>query len=370
MTSQWTREAIAHVAVATHNHAPVIERKDVRQLLPGFDLWDYWPVQERDGRTALIAGGTLYMLLSAPVIGDPDARHGLARIRLMHERDGQWRDLGNLLPDEFSPGSREWSGSAVIDEQHRRVTLYFTAAGHRGEKTISFDQRMFETSAALAVVGDVPGLSNWSEPVECVAPDDKFYASDMAGGGEIGTIKAFRDPFWFRDPHDGAEYILFAASLASSASSWNGVVGVARRYAAGWHLAAPLISADTINNELERPHVICHGGRYYCFWSTQRSVFNPQGPLGPNGMYGMIADAFAGPWRPLNESGLVFANPVDHPVQAYSWQVLGDLSVISFIDRPGLTDNPVDADVARAHFGGAPAPQLRLVLDGEVARLA
>ncbi|GAC1573656.1 MAG: glycoside hydrolase family 68 protein [Sphingomicrobium sp.] len=369
MTSRWTREMVGLIATAPFATTPPIDRA-VAPILPGLDQWDYWPVQERDGGTAAIAGGHLQMLLSAPIVGDPEARHAIARIRLMHERDGKWRDLGNLLPDGFSPGSREWSGSAVVDGGHGRVTLYFTAAGYRGEASPSFDQRLFETSATLTIIDETPSLDGWSEPVESVASDGRLYASDMTGGGAIGTIKAFRDPFFFRDPADGEEYLLFAASLAGSSSPWNGAVGMARRNGQRWQLADPLISADGVNNELERPHILVHDGLYYCFWSTQLKVFPTNGPRGPNGLYGMVADRFAGPWRPLNGSGLVFANPADQPIQAYSWQVLGELDVISFVDRPGLKVEPTDPVVARAHFGGTPAPLLHLVLNGDRASFA
>ncbi|MEO7787885.1 MAG: glycoside hydrolase family 68 protein [Sphingomicrobium sp.] len=370
MISPWTTDAVALISFAPVPTAPLIDRASVVPILRGFDLWDYWPVQERDGRTATIAGGTLAMLLAAPVHGDPEARHSLARIRLMHEQDGRWTDLGNLLPDGHSPGSREWSGSAIIDPDHDRITLYFTAAGQRGETVPSFDQRLFETEANLQIIDGALCLGPWSEPIESVAADGRIYASDMTGGGGIGTIKAFRDPAWFRDPADGQEYLLFAASLASSTSQWNGAVGVARREGGHWLLADPVITADGLNNELERPHVICHGGHYYGFWSTQRKVFAGDGPSGPNGLYGMVADSFAGPWRPLNGSGLVFANPAEQPIQAYSWLVLADLSVISFVDRPGLAVEPGDPVVARAHFGGTPAPLLHLALDGDRAALA
>lgn len=369
MTSPWTAAAIARLATAPHPVAPVIDSRAVRPILPGTDLWDYWPVQEEDGRTASIAGGTLYMLLAAPAMPDPDARHAIARIRLMHERGGVWVDLGNVLPDGISPGSREWSGSAFVDQDHRTVTLYFTAAGHRGEPETGFDQRIFETHAALRVAGDAPPLVDWSPPVEVIRADGVIYADDMIGGGAIGTIKAFRDPYWFRDPADGAEHILFTASLAASASAWNGAIGHARRTEDGWRLAPPLISGDGLNNELERPHLVRHAGRYYCFWSTQRKVFDPAGPQGPTGLYGMVAEAFAGPWRPLNATGLVLANPDSQPLQAYSWQVLDDLRVISFVDRPGLRTEPDDPAVAREHFGGTPAPVLRLTLDGDRAAL-
>ena len=369
MTSRWTPDAVALISSAPLPTVPLIDPMTVKPILPGFDLWDYWPVQRRDGHSAAIAGGTLRMLLGAPAAGDPEARHALARIRLMFERRGQWFDLGNLFPDGFSPGSREWSGSAILADDERVITLYFTAAGHRGEASVSFDQRLFETNAELSIVDGDPHIGAWSAPVESVATDGQLYASDMTGGGGIGTIKAFRDPFYFRDPADGQEVLLFTASLAASNSPWNGAVGVARREGGRWVLAEPLITADGVNNELERPHVVLHEGLYYCFWSTQRKVFAAGGPSGPNGLYGMVADSFSGPWRPLGGSGLVFANPADQPIQAYSWLVLADLSVISFVDRPGLAAEPVDPVIARAHFGGTPAPLLHLVLGGDRASL-
>ncbi len=369
MTTAWSAHAVAAIANKPIATAPGIDAATIAPVLPGFDLWDYWPVQEQDGGTALIAGGTLLMLLSAPILPDPDQRHAIARIRLMHRTAQGWRDLGNALPDGLSPGSREWSGSAIVSAEHDRMTLYFTAAGHRGEAVASFDQRLFECSATLEVRDGVPWLGNWTVPTESVVADGTVYCRDMAGGGGIGTIKAFRDPAWFRDPADGAEYLVFAASLAQSVSPWNGAVGLARREHGHWVLCPPPISADGVNNELERPHILHRNGRYYCFWSTQRKVFAADVPAGPNGLYGMVADALQGPWRPLNGTGLVFANPIETPIQAYSWLVLDDLSVISFVDRPGLGDEPVDPAVARRHFGGTPAVALRLALDADCATL-
>lgn len=81
---------------------------------------------------------------------------------------------------------------------------------------------------------------------------------------------------------------------------------------------------------------------------------------GPNGLYGMVSDHIGGPWKPLNDSGLVFANPSTAPIQAYSWLVLNNLTELSFIDRPRLQDEPTDPAVARRHFWGTPAPSLRL----------
>jgi levansucrase len=173
--------------------------------------------------------------------------------------------------------------------------------------------------------------------------------------GTVGTIKAFRDPTWFRDPADGNEYLLFTASLAASSSAFNGSIGVACRSGHGWELRPPLITADGVNNELERPHIVVADSRYYLFWSTQASVFAP-GITAPTGLYGMVAPRLQGPWTPINGTGLVIGNPPAAPDQAYSWLVLADLRVTSFIDRcPG--------------FVGRPAPELRLMLSGDSAAL-
>lgn len=367
MTSFWTAEHVARIADGPIAEAPVIAREQVSPLLPRYDLWDFWPVQEQDGRVARIDGGELMMLLSAPAEADPEARHARARIRLMHKRGDDWADLGPLLPDGFAPGSREWAGSAIIDQDHRNLTLYFTAAGVRGEAEPSFDQRLFETRASLA---PGPRLSGWSEPVESIARDGRIYQSDLVGGGAIGTIKAFRDPAYFRDAADGSEHLVFAASLAGSASPWNGAVGHAARLDGRWTLQPPLIAADGVNNELERPHLVAAAGLYYLFWSTQAKVFASGGPTGPNGLYGMVADRFAGPYRPINGSGLVFANPSAAPFQAYSWLVLDDLRVLGFADNVGLNRLPAGPAEARAHFGGTPAPELQLRLQGDRAWLA
>jgi len=367
MTSHWTPEAIAAIAGATLPETSPIATS--ASLLPGVDLWDYWPVQELDGRIAQIGGGTLYFLLSAPATGDPEARHGVARLRMMSRMGDEWVDLGLAFPDGFAPGSRQWSGSAVVDADHAMLTLYFTAAGTHGETALGFEQRLFVTHAAVTDAAP-PTIGTWSTPVEIIAADGEIYLREMHGGGATGTIKAFRDPYFFRDPSDGVEHILFTASLAASVSAWNGAIGRARRAGDGWTLLPPLITADGINNELERPHVIVHEGHYYCFWSTQAKVFAVDGPAGPTGLYGMVADALAGPWRPLNGTALVAANPTAFPHQAYSWLVQHDLTVISFVDLPGLAAAPIDAADARRRFGGTPAPEFRLRLDGDSAVLA
>jgi levansucrase len=355
--SRWT---VDHIAAIERSDVPVISAPLVQErLLPDHYLWDMWPVQAADGTTAKICDGTLWMILSSPICDDPEARHGMARIRLLHEQGGQWRDLGNLLPDGLNPGSREWAGSAIVDPEQSRVTLYFTATGDAGEASLSFGQRLFETRADLTVTAGIPSLQNWTIPRECVANCGTYYMRVDEHNGAPGKIKAFRDPAWFRDPA-GGDYLVFAASMLSGGSH-NGAIAIAiadQSAAGGWRLLPPLLSADGLNNELERPHILHRDGHYYLFWSTHDFTFADDQPKGPSGLYGMVAQSVLGPYAPLNGSGLVAANPDSAPSQAYSWLVLDDLRVAGFVDSPdGKT------------FVGTPAPMFSITLNGDKTEL-
>ena len=369
-TAVWSADHVRIISQRKHSSAPVITEGDLRRVSPELDIWDAWPLQEPGGAPAQLQdGSTLWMALGSPRYPDPDERHAHARIHLLHLRAGTWEHLGPAMPEGFSPGSREWSGSAVLTPGSTDVTLYFTAAGRRGEPSVTFEQRVFCATATLVDLGARPRLENWRDLREIVRRDPAYYMASDSGRAEVGAIKAFRDPYYFVDPADGVGYLLFAGSAAAPASDFNGVIGAARAdldAPTGWRTLAPRVSANGLNNELERPHVIVKGGAYYLFWSTQCRVFDPQGPVGPTGLYGMAGASIAGPWRPLNGSGLVFANPAEAPRQAYSWLVLPDLRVISFVDDWGR-DRPAGA--AR-RFGATFAPLLQLVLDGDAARLA
>lgn len=365
MPTHWNRNHIRLLPGASTPSAPIITHEDVVPVANGFTFWDSWPIQRPDGTPVCLPDGSeLWMALGTPTFEDPDERHRHARIHLIFRHDERWKHGGPAMPDGFAPGSREWSGSAVLWDDGRTVTLYFTAAGRRGETETSYEQRLFAADATLTI-GEVPSLDGWRNLRELVHRDATHYMSTTDGPMIIGQIKAFRDPAFFRDPSDGRLYFLFAGSAANSQSAYNGVIGIARFSDADetWTLLPPIVNADGLNNELERPHVVFHAGRYYLFWSTQRHVFNPA-MTGPTGLYGMVADSLFGEWRPLNGSGLVMANPDAAPAQAYSWFVLPDLSVTSFVDDWGATER----DGSR-RFGGTFAPFLNLSLEGDQATL-
>jgi levansucrase len=375
---RWQPEAAAFGDPAHWPIMPSITSADLISINPGLLFWDIWPIQLDNGSLASIASGDLWVMLSAPNNGNPDDRHNVARMRLLHRANGQWRDCGPLLPDNFSPGSREWSGSTRFDPATGQITLWYTAAGRPGNATPDFEQRLFHAVGTLDLDGPHPVVENWTCFGETVQNDGRLYADTALTEGMAGSIKGFRDPYWFRDPADGRGYLLFTGSksAATSMSSYDGVIGIAQANdpegLAPFTLLPPLIDGDGLANELERPHVFVHEGLYYLFWSTHRHVFAPDGNQGPTGLYGMVAPSLFGPYEPLNGSGLVLTNPPSKPCQAYAWQVIPtSLQVISFVDYWGLNGRELDAvpDRKAAHFGGTVAPFVRIMLDGKTSSL-
>ncbi len=314
-----------------------------------------------------VRGISLWLALSAPMSSDPMQRHDQARIRLLFKHADGWSDGGNLLPDGFAHGSREWAGVGWLD-QHDIVHLLYTAAGVRGEDQTSYRQRIFSASANF----DRANLTfrDWLDRGEVVQSDGTIYAHADQLQGAAGSIKAFRDPWHFVDRHDDSRHLLFSGTSANSVSKLNAVIGWATFDTADqqWQIKQPLLEACEVTNEIERPHVICHEGLYYLFWSCHGWTFGPDLDA-PTGLYGMVADSLKGPYEPLNDNGLVVCNPSRQPFQAYSWWVANDLTVSSFVDLPtgeihreaGAPNYPV------GDFAGVFAPEFRLQLHGRTA---
>jgi levansucrase len=204
-TAVWTAEHVRLISAQKPSTAPVIAEGDVRRVSPELDVWDAWPVQDPGGAPAQLPdGSTLWMALGSPRYPDPDERHAHARIHLLHLKSETWEHLGPVMPQGFSPGSREWSGSAVLSPGSAHVALYFTAAGRRGEPGVTFEQRVFCASATLVHGGARPRLEDWRDLREIVQRDPAYYMASDSGRAEVGAIKAFRDPCYFVDPVDGA----------------------------------------------------------------------------------------------------------------------------------------------------------------------
>ncbi|QCI95891.1 glycoside hydrolase family 68 protein [Novosphingobium sp. EMRT-2] len=369
----WTAADLSSLARTPDNTIPAFTLDETARA-PGFDLWDMWPVERADGSLPRFDGAALWMVLTAPAGEDPDARHAIARIHLASEKGGRWTLHQPVFPDGFTPGDREWSGSAVLDEAAGLLTVYFTAAGRRGVTPPSLEQRLFAAQCGFEALDGTFALSCWSGLTEVIIADDRHYRVANQTEGRAGEILGFRDPGFFRDPRGGGDFLFFTGSCARSSSRWTGVIGVATARegaTSGWTLLPPVLNAAGLNNELERPHMRAVDGLYYLFWSTQGKVFAEDGAAGPTGLYGAVAPTPLGPFTLLNGTGLVASVPEQCPAQEYSWWVMNDLQVIGFADYPGIDDmaSITEASQRRAHFAGYPAPFFRVALDGATSRV-
>ncbi len=378
--SVWTAETARRIVQTPQTTVPLIDPARVPKIMPGYHVWDFWPVMDWHETTQVVRidGWYVVIALTAPASLLPESRHDVACHRYLVSRDGDvWTDAGDLYPEGSALGSRQWAASAYYDASRRRLTTYYTAAGDRDGSRPHFEQRLAMTGARVTVTDGGPRFDDWGEHRIILEADRTWYGADFGVDAAPGMIDAFRDPQRFRDPADGREYLLFTGTLAAGTSEYDGAVGIAEAVNADlteWRLLPPLLHADGVNNELERAHIVVQCGRYYLFFITHPGTFAP-GLDCVEGLYGFVADGVFGPWRPLNGSGLVLGNPPEAMYQSYSWFVLPNLRVLSFLDYIDIGDRSVadvttePSDYQLAHFGGTIAPTLTIALDGGETRL-
>lgn len=388
-TPRWTRAQAARVDRRSEVVAPVVYPPDDVDA-PDLHVWDTWFLRNRDGSIAEIDGYRVVFSLTAPAELLPKDRHDVATIRYFYSRDGrEWTRGGPVFEDDAALGSRQWSGSALYDDD--RLYLYYTATGTRDEAEVTFTQRL-AVGAGGTVETDDDGLSisGSFEHETLLRPDGTEYEREDQSGE---MIYAFRDPWFFEDPRTGEACLLFAANTpipdperedrfdADPAHlEYNGSVGLAVSPSGDpteWELESPVLEAVGTNQELECPHVVVDDDRYYLFLSAHEHTFAP-GLEGCDALYGFVADSLRGGYVPLNESGVVLANPENAPFQTYSWLVYPHRdeflvsSFFNYYDMRGLALDDVDdlpSGKQRRRFGGTLAPTARLAIDGTETRV-
>ncbi|WP_152039841.1 glycoside hydrolase family 68 protein [Salinigranum salinum] len=384
-TTAWTREHAHGIERTDDNTAPIIyppaEKTD-----PDNHIWDTWLLRTPGGEIAEVNGYRVIVALSAPNDLLPGKRHDVATHRFYYSTDGrQWTPGGRVFGDTDPLGSRQWAGSAIYDPSTGAVSLYYTAAGSRGEDELSYTQRLAVAHGGSLVVDEDDGVSfegPWTHDT-LARPDGEWYEREEQSRGMIYT---FRDPWYFEDPETGEAYVLFEGNTPVPEGSeacdgdpvqqeFNGSVGIARAAhdePTACELLPPLIDGVCVNQELERPHVVYRDGTYYLFIASHKHTFAP-GLDGYDALYGFAADALFGEYEPLNGSGLVLTNPANAPFQAYSWLAYGhrdEILVTSFFnyydyDRPSLDDVGLFPEPEQfRRFGGTLAPTVRLGVDG------
>lgn len=393
-TYNWTREDVSNLTKNAQNTAPEINKDELVEISSESYIWDSWPLQEKNGHPAVVNGFKIIFALSVPNDVLPGKRHDTAEIHYFFSKDGKsWESGGQVFKDGDALGSRQWAGSSIVHKDGK-FQIFYTATGDKNETQLSYDQRVATATADIKTTNTSVTFENWSDHEIILEPDGEYYQTNEQTGPEESSY-AFRDPYFFQDPKTGEEFLLFEANSAGkleersyneeyigsakfrqtndipeSSKAFNGSIGIAKASNQGlskFNILPPLLEANYVNDELERPSVIVKGNNYYLFAKTHSEKF-ATGLQAPEGLYGFTSDSLFGGYQPLNESGLVIANPTNNPYQAYSWMVMPNGTVTSFVNYVNVDGKDIyeigeqSPEYQMEHFGGMLAPSLKLSL--------
>ncbi|MFJ5758752.1 glycoside hydrolase family 68 protein [Neobacillus sp. NPDC093182] len=397
----WSRENVSNLTINEQNTAPEINKDELVEISSDSYIWDTWHLQDLNGHPAVVNGYKIIFALSVPKDVLPGKRHDTAEIHYFYSKDGKsWVPGGPVFKDGEALGSRQWAGSSIVN-RNGKLQIFYTAAGQNNETQLSYDQRIASATADIRTTNNNVTFTNWSEHEIILEPDGEYYQSKEQTGHEESSY-AFRDPYFFQDPKTGEEYLLFEANSAGkledrpykheyigseefrrnhvspeSSKAFNGSIGIAKASDEGlakFELLPPLLEANYVNDELERPSVIVKGNNYYLFTKTHAEKF-ASGLHAPEGLYGFTSDSLFGGYRPLNKSGLVIANPTENPYQAYSWMVMPNGTVISFVNYVNVDGKDIyeigeqSPEYQREHFGGMLAPSLKISITRDETKI-
>lgn len=379
----WSRQEAQNFKLIKENTAPNIN-PSFKLVAPDLWIWDTWPLIKGDGSVATVNGYKVIFALTAPRKVDWNKRHDIARISFFYSLNGRdWNYGGPAYNLEDALGSRQWAGSAILDE-NGMVQFFYTATGRKGEAVRTFEQRLVKTTFNISADKNGIQISNWSKHQVILEPDGVYYQTMQQAKGSI--IYSFRDPYFVEDPKTGKQYLLFEGNkggdnqklkpenigdelfrkthiVPSGTENFNGNIGIAvaeNKDLTKFKLLPPLLEAVGVNQQLERPQVIIKENQYYLFTISHRFTFAP-GLNGPDGLYGFVGDSLRSNYKPLNGNGLVIANPANNPYQAYSWYLVSGDSVLSFINEYHVN--------GQLRYGGTFAPTLRISLKGDKSEI-
>ncbi|MGR0319724.1 glycoside hydrolase family 68 protein [Agromyces sp. ZXT2-3] len=387
-------------------------------------VWDTWPLTDEDGNQYSVNGWEVIFSLVADRSLGFDERHHYAKIGYFYRpadvpvderpENGGWT-YGGLVFDEGVTGEifedqsfthqTQWSGSARIFKGGE-IKLFFTdVAFYRnpdGSNIKPYDPRIALSVGKVHSNKNEVFFTGFDTVHDLLQADGTYYQT-----GEQNEFFNFRDPFTFEDPDNpGETYMVFEGNTAmpreeaycteedlgyrggdpyaetveevnaSGATYQIANVGLAKaknEELTEWEFLPPVLSANCVTDQTERPQYVFKDGKAYLFTISHRGTY-AAGIDGPEGVYAFVGDGIRSDFQPLNHgSGLALGNPTNlnfaggqpfapdynqHPghFQAYSHYVMPGGLVQSFIDTIGTHD-----DFVR---GGTLAPTVKIDLDG------
>lgn len=385
-------------------------------------VWDSWTLTDETAAQPSFKGWEVVFSLVADRSLGFDDRHTFARLGYFFRKadvaerpaDGGWTYGGLVFPDGASGAifedqsfshQTEWSGSTRIFDGNKLRIFYTAVAFYRNEDGSNrkpYDPRIVQSEGRIFADENGVWLTGFRDQHDMLQADGTYYQT-----GAQNEFFNFRDPFTFEDPaHPGKTFMVFEGNTAAprgkrvcteedmgyrtgdpyaetaaevmdrGAHYQLANVGLAVADNAAlteWTFLPPILSANCVNDQTERPQIYIKDGKYYLFTITHRGTY-AAGVDGPEGVYGFVGDGIRSDFQPVNRgSGLALASPSNlnfaagtpfapdvnqHPgqFQAYSHYVMPGGLVQSFIDTIGTSD-----DFVR---GGTLAPTVKVDIDG------
>lgn len=387
-------------------------------------VWDTWTLIDKKARQFSYNGWEVIFSL----VADRNAgfgfeqRHWHARIGYFYRRagtdatgrpkNGGWIYGGHVIPEGsqnqlYPTGSynalSQWSGSSrLMDVKDNSISLFYTSMA------FNLDQSGEYTSPPKAIITQSMGkihadfkhvwFSGFDKHTPLLQPDGLLYQN-----GQQNKMYNFRDPFTFEDPTNPSKnYMLFEGNtprpansatcsnadlgfrpgeqngetlkrvLASGAAYSRASIGLAvadKKDLSKWHFLKPIITANCVNDQTERPQLYLKDGKYYIFTISHRTTYAP-GVDGPDGLYGFVGNGIRSDFQPINAgSGLVMGNPTNLNVeqgsdlQPYFLQTPGAFqSYAAYVMPNGLIESFIQSVGDRV--GGSLAPTVHIDING------
>ena len=359
LVAQDARYAIPYFNASQIKNMPAAYTRDAQTgEYADLDVWDSWPVQ--DAKTGQIINWNGYQLVVA-MMGIPaenDSHLYLLYNKYSDNDFANWKNAGSIFGYNETPLRQEWSGSATVNSDGT-LQLYYTLVDTSDNGL--YDQKL--ASAVITLAHDDDNVS-----IASVDHDHVIFEGD---GYHYQTYKQWRetnrgaDNIAMRDAHivqtdDGSRYLVFEASTGfenyqgeaqifnwknyggdatyntksffdvlgnediKSRASWaNAAIGILKlndneKYPEVERVYTPLLTANMVSDEIERPNVVKLGDKYYLFAATRLNRgsndyawWNANYSVGDNVvMIGYVSDQLTGGYKPLNGSGVVLTASV------------------------------------------------------------
>jgi levansucrase len=332
------------------------------------DVWDSWPLQNADGTVAKYKGYNLVFALSAtPNIWD-------TKIYLFYQKAGEsdlslWKNAGEVFnraqllnsgKEYLKLQTQEWSGSAVrLGNDIRLFYTVFSDKQTNGKP--DFNQTL--STAKIDIEANESGLK-----VKRVTDYKPIFNGD---GNIYQSIEQFRseglsksgDNHALRDPHyvesRGRKYLVFEANTGGH-TGYQDVVSLYNRLYYGGNrsfftkdrsniiasknknktilanaaigmielnnnfslkkVMKPLLTANLVTDEIERPNIVLYGNKWYLFGITKGYQQRVSGFQSDHTyMIGYVSNHLTGPYKPLNKTGLVLSGQENFNSRLYTY---------------------------------------------------